>query len=79
MKKVGKTTRPFKYDRNQIPYDHMVEVTHRFQGLGLIDREPEDLLAAACDMVQEAGTKLPQGKEMQRGKCNGRLGGLTNG
>ena len=76
---MGKTTRPFRYDLNQIPYDYTLEVRNRFKGLGLIDREPEDLLAAACDMVQEAGTKLPQGKEMQRGKCNGRLGGLTNG
>ena len=44
LKKVGKTTRPFRYDLNQIPYDHTVEVTNRFKGLDLIDRVPEELL-----------------------------------
>ena len=43
LKKVGKTIRPFKYDLNQIPYDHTVEVTNRYKGLGLIDRVPEEL------------------------------------
>ena len=43
MKKVGKTTRPFRYDLNQIPYDYTVEVTNRFKGLGLVDRVPEEL------------------------------------
>ena len=43
LKKVGKTTRPFRYDLNQIPYDYTVEVTNRFKGLDLIDREPEEL------------------------------------
>ena len=44
LKKVGKTSRPFRYDLNQIPYDHTVEVTNRFKGLDLIDRVPEELL-----------------------------------
>ena len=54
MKKVGKTTRPFRYDINQIPYDYTVEVTNRFKGLDLIDRVPEELWADICDIVQEA-------------------------
>ena len=56
MKKVGKTTRPFRYDLNQIPYDYTVEVT-RFKGLGLIDRVPEELWMEVCGSVQEAGIK----------------------
>ena len=57
MKKVGKTTRPFRYDLNQIPYDHMVEVTNRFKGLDLIDRVPDELWTEVQDMIQEAGIK----------------------
>ena len=57
MKKVGKTTRPFKYDLNQIPYDYTVEVTNRFKGLDLIYRVPEELLAEVHSIVQEALTK----------------------
>ena len=57
MKKVGKTTRPFRYDLNQIPYDYTVEVTNRFKGLDLIDRVHEDLLKEVCDTVQEAVIK----------------------
>ena len=57
MKKVGKTTRPFRYDLNQIPYDYTVEVTNRFKGLGLIDRVPEELWTEVCDTVREAGIK----------------------
>ena len=49
FKKVGKTTRPFRYDLNQIPYDYTVEVTNRFKGLDLIDRVPEELWTEVCD------------------------------
>ena len=55
MKKVGKTTRTFKYDQNQIPYDYTLEVTNRFKGLDLIDRVLEELWMEVCDIVQEAG------------------------
>jgi len=51
LKKVGKTTRPFKYDLNQIPYDYTVVVTNRFNGLDLIDRVPEELWMSVCDIV----------------------------
>ena len=57
MKKVGKTTRPFRYDLNQIPYDYMVEVTNRFKVLDLIDRVPDELWTEVCDIAQEAVTK----------------------
>ena len=57
MKKVRKTSRPFKYDLNQIPYDYTVEVTSRFKGLDLIGRVPEELWTKVCDIVQEAGIK----------------------
>ena len=57
MKKVGKTTRPFKYDLNQIPYDYTVQVRNRFKGLDLIDRVPEDLWMEVRDTVQEAVIK----------------------
>ena len=50
LKKVGKTTRPFRYDLNQISYDYTVEVTNRFKGLDLIDRVPEDLWMEVCDI-----------------------------
>ena len=63
MKKVGKTTRPFRYDLNQIPYDYTVEVTNRFKGLDLIDRVPEELWKEVCDIVQEAVIKtIPKQK-----------------
>ena len=52
MKKVGKTTRPFRYDLNQILYDSTVEVTNRFKGLGLVDRVPEELWTEVCNIVQ---------------------------
>ena len=58
LKKVGKTTRPFRYDLNQIPYDHTVEVRNRFKGLDLIDRVPEELWMEVCDIVQEAGLMI---------------------
>ena len=57
MKKVGKTTRPFRYDLNQIPYNYIVEVTNRFKGLDLIDRVPEELWTEVHDIVQEAVIK----------------------
>ena len=51
LKKVGKTTRPFRYGLNQIPYNYTVKVTKRFKGLDLIDREPEELRAEVCDIA----------------------------
>ena len=57
MKKVEKTTRPFRYDLNQIPYDYTVEVRNRFKGLDLTDRVPDELLMEVCDTVQETGIK----------------------
>jgi len=51
LKKVGKTTRPFRYDLNQIPYDYAVEVTNRFKGLDLIDRVPEELWMEVRDII----------------------------
>ena len=57
MKKVGKTTRPFRYDLNQIPYDYTVEVTNRFKGLDLIDRVSEELWMEVYNTVQETMTK----------------------
>ena len=63
MKKIGKTTRPFKYDLNQIPYNYTVEVTNRFNGLDLIDTVPEELRTKIHDIVQEAGIKtIPKEK-----------------
>ena len=55
--KVGKTTRPFRYDLNQIPYDYTVEVRNRSKGLDLIDRVPDELWTEVCDTVQDTGTK----------------------
>ena len=63
MKKVGKTTRPFRYDLNQIPYDYTVEVMNRFKGLDLVDRMPEELWMEICNTVQEAVTKMIQKKK----------------
>ena len=57
LKKVGKTTRPFRYDLNQIPYDSTVEVRNRFKGLDLTDRVPDELWREVCDTVQETGIK----------------------
>ena len=57
MKKVGKTTRPFRYDLNQIPYDYTVAVRNRFKGLDLIDRVPDELWTEVRDIVQETGIK----------------------
>ena len=69
MKKVRKTTRPFRYDLNQIPYDYTVEVTNRFKRLDLIDRAPEELWMGVCDIVQEAGIKtIPKEKKCKKAK-----------
>ena len=57
MKKEGKTTRPFRYDLNQTPYDYTVEVRNRFKGLDLIDRVPDELWTEVHDIVQETGIK----------------------
>ena len=67
LKKVGKTTRPFRYDQNYIPYDYTVEVRNRLKGLELIDRVPEDLWTDAHDIVQEAGIKtIPRKRNAKR-------------
>ena len=55
LKEIGKTTRPFRYDLNQIPYDYTVEVRNGFKGLDLIDRVPDELWTEVCDIVQEFG------------------------
>ena len=69
MKKVGKTTRPFSYDLNQIPYDYTVEMRNRFKGLDLLDRVPEELWTEVCDIVQEAGINtIPKKKKCKKGK-----------
>ena len=67
MKKVGKSTRPFRYDLNQIPYNYTVEVTNRFKGLDQIDRLPEELLTEVCNIVKEAGIKeIPKKRSAKR-------------
>ena len=69
LKKVGKTTRPFKYDLNKIPYDYTVEVTNRFKGLYLIDRVPEELWMEVRNIVQETGIKtIPKKKKRKKSK-----------
>ena len=69
LKKVGKTTRPFRNDVNQIPHDYTVEVTNRFKGLDLIDRVPEELGMEVHDIVQETGIKIiPKKKKCKKGK-----------
>ena len=72
LKKVGKTTRPFRYDLNQIPYDYTVEVRNRFKGLDLIDRVPDDLWTEVRDIVQETGIKTIPSKRNAK-KQNGCL------
>ena len=67
LKTVGKTTRPFRYDLNQIPYDYTVAVRNRFKGLGLIDRVPEELWMEVCDTVQKAVIKtIPKKKKRKK-------------
>ena len=69
MKKVGKTTRSFRYDLNQIPYDYIVEVRNRFKGLDLIDRVPEELRTEVHDIVQEAVIQtIPKKKKCIKAK-----------
>ena len=69
MKKVGKTTRPFRYELNQIPYDYTVEVRNGLEGLGLIDRVPDKLWTVVCDIVQETGLKtIPMENKCKRAK-----------
>ena len=69
MKKVGKTTRPFRYELNQIPYDYTVEVRNRFKGLDLIDRLPDELWNEVRDIVQETGIKIiPMEKKCKKAK-----------
>ena len=69
MKKVGKTTRPFRYGLSQIPYDYTVEVTNRFKGLDLLDRVPDELWTEVHDIVQETGIKtIPKKKKCKKAK-----------
>ena len=69
LKKVGKTTRPFRYDLNQIPYDYTEEVTNRFKELDLIDRVPEELWTQVRDIGQEAVIKtIPKKKKCKKAK-----------
>ena len=69
MKKVGKTTRPFRYDLNQIPYDYTVEVRNRFKGLDLIDRVPDELWMEVRDIVHETEIKtIPMEKKCKKAK-----------
>ena len=69
LKKVGKTTRPFRYDLNQIPYDYTVEVRNRFKGLDLIDRVPDELWTEVPDIAQETGIKIiPMEKKCKKEK-----------
>ena len=69
FKKVGKTTRPFRYDLNQIPYDYTVEVRNRFKGLDLIDRVLDELWTEVHDIIQETGIKtIPMEKKCKKAK-----------
>ena len=69
LKKVGKTTTPFRYDLNQIPYEYTVEVRNRFKGLDLIDREHDELWMEVHDIVQESGIKtIPKKKKCKKAK-----------
>ena len=69
MKKVGKTTRPLRYDLNLIPYDYTVEVRNKFKGLDLIDRVPDELWMEVPDVIQETGIKtIPMEKKCKKAK-----------
>ena len=69
MKEVGKTTGPFRYDLNQIPYDYTVEVRNRFKGLDLKDRVPDELWTEVRDLVQETGIKtIPMEKKCKKAR-----------
>ena len=72
LKNVEKTTRPFRYDLNQIPYDYTVEVTNRFKGLGLINRVPDELWTEIHDIVKETGIR-PSPRKRNVKKQNGCL------
>ena len=70
MKKVGKTSKSFRYDLNQIPYDYITEVMNRFKRLDLVDRVPEELWTEVCNIVQEAMIKtIPKKKKCKKAKC----------
>ena len=70
MKKVGKSTRPFRYDLNQIPYDYTVEVRNRFKRLDVSDRVPEELWMEVCNIELEAVIKtIPKNKKCKKLKC----------
>ena len=69
LKKIGKTTRPFRYDLNQMPYDYTVEVRNRFKGLDLIGRVPDELWNEVRDIAQETGIKtIPMEKKCKKAK-----------
>ena len=69
MKKVGKTTRPLRYDLNQTPYDYTVEVMNRFKGLDTVDKVPKELWTEVCNTVQKAVTKtIPKKKKCKKAK-----------
>ena len=69
LNKVGKTTRPFRFDLNQNPYDYTVEVRNRFKGLDLIDRVPDELWTEVRDIIQETGIKtIPMEKKRKKSK-----------
>ena len=79
LKKVGKTTRPFRHDLNQIPYYHTVEMKNRFKGLDLIDRVPEELWAEVSNVVQEAVIKIiPKKKSSGSWEWTGKPGMLQS-
>ena len=79
LKKVGKTTQPFRYDLNQITYDYTVEVRNRFKELDLIDRVPDELWTELHDIVQETGIKtIPMEKKCKKAKRLSEEGDLTN-
>ena len=78
LKKVGKTSRPFRCNLNQLPYDYTVEMRNRFKGLDLIDRVPDELWNEVHDIVQETGFKtIPMEKKCKKSKM-AVWGGLTN-
>ena len=68
LKKVEKTTSPFRYDLNQIPNDYTVEVRNRFKGLDLINKGPDELWTEVCDIVGDRDQDHPHGNEMQKSK-----------
>ena len=68
LKQLGKTTRPFRYDLKQIPYNYTVEVTNRFKGLDLIDRVPEELWTEVHNTIGSSDQNHPKGKKTQEGK-----------